>query len=139
MEQAESEAKSLRLKLESQELSAEDVEKMGKRREQAKNQIASLESLIEKKVSSVKDAEEDVSTAMKQLSTIVEAYNEKAQELKIVPELIEKEIIPNKANTLNFQTQSLDKLGFKRASNFSNELKDLMNFCKVNFRANNVY
>ena len=85
LEQAESEAKNLRLKLESQELSAEDVQKMGKRREQAKNQIASLESLIEKKVSSVKDAEEDVSTAMKQLSTIVEAYNEKAHELKIVP------------------------------------------------------
>ena len=62
LEQAESEAKKSAIETESQELSAEDVQKMGKRREQAKNQIANLESLIEKKVSSVKDAEEDVST-----------------------------------------------------------------------------
>ena len=79
----------------------------------------------------------DQSKSIREIAKIIQYFA--LQELKIVPELIEKEIIPNKANTLNFQTQSLDKLGFKRASNFSNELKDLMNFCKVNFRANNGY
>ena len=75
----------LRLKLNSQELSAEDVEKMAKRREQVKNQISSLEGLIEKKIGSVNDAEEDLKNGMKQLSTMVKTYNVKASELKMVP------------------------------------------------------
>ena len=85
LKQAENEAKKLRLKLNSQELSAEDVEKMAKRREQVKNQISSLEGLIEKKIGSVNDAEEDLRNGMKQLSTMVKTYNVKASELKMVP------------------------------------------------------
>lgn len=69
----------------SQELSAEDVKKMAKRREQVKNQISSLEGLIEKKIGSVNDAEEDLKNGMKQLSTMVKTYNVKASELKMVP------------------------------------------------------
>eukprot|EP00943_MAST-04B_sp_MAST-4B-sp1_P006123 g6123.t1 len=85
LKQAEEEAKNLRVKFNSQELSAADVEKMAKRREQVKNQIASLENLIEKKLGNVKDAEEDMDDAVKQLSTMVGTYNEKALDLKLVP------------------------------------------------------
>ena len=95
--------------------------------------ISSYERLNDQHIFNLGDRSKSIGEVAKVIQYLA------SQQLGIFPELIEKSDKLEAANTLNFQTKSLDKLGFDRPSNFSNELKDLIDFCKVNFREKNAY
>ena len=90
--------------------------------------ISSYERLNDQHIFNLGDRSKSIGQVAKVIQHLA------SQQLGIFPELIEKSDKLKASNTLNFQTKSLDKLGFDRPSNFSNELKDLIDFCKVNFR-----
>ena len=95
--------------------------------------ISSYERLNDQHIFNLGDRSKSIGQVAKVIQHLA------SQQLGIFPELIEKSDKLKASNTLNFQTKSLDKLGFDRPSNFSNELKDLIDFCKVNFREKNAY